>query len=142
MAAFAERRAITTQSTAGYITVSGDLLRRLHHSAVDLFVRHNPNSEPVLYHRAGATLDPAQLAKLSTSDSDRIYVRSQELGRFGAHLLESVDVLVEQEEIPAAERFAVLQIAMAAEIEHAARLVDCGSFVARLRKLVPSSALS
>ncbi len=135
MTALVEPRAITAQSTTGYFAVRVDMLRRLHHSAVDLFVQYKVNSEPVLYHRASAPLDPDQLARLAKSDGDKIYVRSEDLRRFGAHLFESVDALAEHEAIPAAERFAVLQIAMAVEIEHVARLVDCGTFVALAEKV-------
>ena len=135
MAALVEPRAITAQSTTGYFAVRVDMLRRLHHSAVDLFVQYKSDSEPVLYHRASAPLDPDQLARLAKSDGDKIYVRSEDLRRFGAHLFESVDALAEHEAIPAAERFAVLQIAMAVEIEHVARLVDCGTFVALAEKV-------
>jgi HD-GYP domain-containing protein (c-di-GMP phosphodiesterase class II) len=37
--------------------------------------------------------------------------------------------------VPAAERYAALQLAMAAEIEHATRLIDCGPYVAAAEKL-------
>jgi HD-GYP domain-containing protein (c-di-GMP phosphodiesterase class II) len=48
-------------------------------------------------------------------------------------LLETVDA--QADEVAPAERYAALQLAMAVEIEHAARLVDCGPYVAVADKL-------
>lgn len=119
----------------GFLAVRREMLQRLRHPAADLFIQYKPNSEPVLYHRANAPFDSTQLSKLQQAAGETIYVRSEDFRRFGAHLLETVDAMAEHEEIPAAERFAVLQIAMAVEIEHAVMLIDCGQFVSLAKKL-------
>jgi HD-GYP domain-containing protein (c-di-GMP phosphodiesterase class II) len=135
MPAVAEAAVPSANPTAGYLAVQVDLLRRLAHTNVDLFVQYDPNSAPVLYHRAECPIEPAQLAGLADSRIGQVFVQSDDFQRFGAHLLESVESFGNREPVPAAERFAALQIAVAAEIEHAARLVDCGPYVTVAEKL-------
>jgi HD-GYP domain-containing protein (c-di-GMP phosphodiesterase class II) len=65
----------------------------------------------------------------------QIYVRTDQFQDFAAHLLETIDAQSETEAVPAAERYAALQLAMAVEIERAARLVDCGPYVNVAEKL-------
>jgi HD-GYP domain-containing protein (c-di-GMP phosphodiesterase class II) len=135
MTAIAERQMRTPSATAGYLAVGVDRLRRLKHPAVDLFVQYEPNCSPVLYHRAQCPLEPEQLNKLLDAAIEHIYVRTDDFACFGAHLLAAVDNLPAHEKVPSAERFAVLQLAMAMEIEHVSRLVDCGPFVAVAEKI-------
>jgi HD-GYP domain-containing protein (c-di-GMP phosphodiesterase class II) len=135
MPAIAEPAIRSPNPTAGYLAVQVDMLRRLAHTNVDLFVQYDSNCAPVLYHRAECPIEPAHLAGLAESGVGHVYVQSDDFQRFGAHLLESVESFGNREPVPAAERFAALQIAVAAEIEHAARLVDCGPYVAVAEKL-------
>ncbi len=121
--------------TAGFMPVQVGMLQRLHRTAVDLFIQYEANAVPVLYYRAGCELESGQSARLLETGVRQIYVRTDEFNRFVAHLMESIDVQSEIETVPAAERYAALQLAMAAEIEHAARLIDCGPFVAVAEKL-------
>ena len=113
------------------------MLRRLQNSNADLFVQYEPHCEPVLYHRGGCPLESEQIDKLTDASIQQIYVRSEDFQQFGAHLLASVDNHPAQEQIPAAERFAVLQVALAVEIEQVSRLVDCGPFVSLAQKVGP-----
>src|SRR5262245_10432095 len=101
MAVLIEPRARANHSTAGYFAVQVDMLRRLSNPPVDLFVQYEVKSPLVLYHRAGAPLDPAQLDRLTKAGNNRIYIRSDDFRRFGSHLLETVDTLVEHEAVPA-----------------------------------------
>jgi HD-GYP domain-containing protein (c-di-GMP phosphodiesterase class II) len=135
MATVAESEVVRSNPTAGYLAVQLDMLRRLQHSEVDLFVQYEPHCAPVLYHRAGCALEAEQLTKLGDASIQQIFVRSDEFQHFGTQLLEAVESLVETEAIPAAERFAVLQVAMACEIEHVAHLSDCGPFVTLAEKV-------
>ena len=121
--------------TAGYMPVQVEMLRRLQHSNVDLHIQYEADCEPVLYYRAGCPLEADQASRLIETGIRQIFVRADEFHRFASHLLESVDSHSEHEAVPPAERFAVLQLAMAVEIEHAARLVDCGPYVAVADKL-------
>jgi HD-GYP domain-containing protein (c-di-GMP phosphodiesterase class II) len=131
----AERTTTCANPTGGYFPVQLDLLRRLDRAVVDLFVQYERDKEPVLYYRAGSPLDANQAAKLRSGGIERIYVRSEDFETFGALLLQATDAQADDESVPPAERYAVLQLAMAAEIEHAARLVDCGPYVAVAEKL-------
>jgi HD-GYP domain-containing protein (c-di-GMP phosphodiesterase class II) len=132
MAQLADPQIKTSNPTAGYLPVQVAMLRRLGQTAVDLFVQYEAESEPVLYHRSGCPMEPDQVCKLQEGGIHQIYVRSDDFQFFGAHLLESID---SQDSIPAAERYAVLQLAMATEIEHAARLLDCGPYLVVAEKL-------
>ena len=121
--------------TLGYMPVQVSMLRRLKHSAVDLFVQYEVSSAPVLYYRAGCPMEAYQALQLSEAGVQQIYVVADDFHRFAADLLQMVDSQSQLEDIPAAERFAALQLAMAVEIEHAARLLNCGPFVAAADKL-------
>jgi len=121
--------------TSGYIAVRVDMLQRLSQTTVDLFIQYEANSPPVLYYRAGGPLEADQASRLSATGVRQIYVRTDEFHRFAAHLMETIDSHSQTEAVPAAERYAALQLAMAVDIEHAARLVDCGPYVAVADKL-------
>src|SRR5215471_18134635 len=109
---------------AGFMSVHVEMLRRLSEPVVDLYVQQEKTCEPALYLRAGCPIEPDQTARLIECGARQILVRSEDFHRFASHLLETVDTMAERESVPPAERFAALQLAMAAEIEHAARLVD------------------
>jgi HD-GYP domain-containing protein (c-di-GMP phosphodiesterase class II) len=125
----------TTSPTAGYLPVQLAMLQRLNQATVDLFVQYERNSTPVLYHRAGCPLEAGITDKLRDSGIESIYVRGDDFQFFGAHLLEVVDSLADRSMVSAGERFAALQLAMAVEIEHAARLIDCGPYISVANKV-------
>jgi HD-GYP domain-containing protein (c-di-GMP phosphodiesterase class II) len=120
---------------ANYMPVQVELLSRLSKARVDLYIKYESNAEPVLYLRAGCSIEPDQVSRLLESGVRQILVRSDEFHNFASNLLETVDAQAEDGVVPANERFAALQLAMAVEIEHAARLVDCGPYVAVAEKL-------
>lgn len=117
------------------MTVQVEMLRRLSHATVDLYIQYESDAEPVLYYRAGGPLEADQATRLQESGVRQILVRTDEFHRFASHLMDTVDALSEREAIPPSERFAALQLAMAVEIEHAARLIDSGPYVAMADKL-------
>jgi HD-GYP domain-containing protein (c-di-GMP phosphodiesterase class II) len=122
-------------ATSGYMPVQLQMLQRLDNTSVDLFIQYEVHGTPVLYHRAGSPLEAGQIIRLGQAGVRQLYVRADEFHRFAAHLLQRIDSQSSQESVPAAERFAALQLAMAVEIEHAARLVDCGPYVDVAEKL-------
>jgi HD-GYP domain-containing protein (c-di-GMP phosphodiesterase class II) len=130
-----DSEAKNTSPTAGYLPVQIAMLQRLNQTTVDLFVQYERNNAPLLYHRAGCPLEAGITEKLREGGIDSIYVRSDDFQFFGAHLLEVVDSLADQSTISPGERFAALQLAMAVEIEHAARLIDCGPYVTVATKM-------
>ena len=135
MTAIADPLVKASHPTFGYMAVQVEMLRRLKQPATDLFLQYEPESALVLYHRAGAPMEPDQVCKLLDGGIRQVFVRTDDFHAFGAQLLESVESYGNQEPVPAAERFAALQLAVAAEVEHAARLIDCGPYVAVAEKL-------
>jgi HD-GYP domain-containing protein (c-di-GMP phosphodiesterase class II) len=121
--------------TAGYLAVQVGMLKRLEHATVDLFVQYESHSSPVLYHRSGCPIESEHLLGLAEAGVEHIYVRSEDFSEFGKHLLESVDLLTSAQPVPGAERFAVLQLALAMEIERTSRLIDCGPYVTLAEKV-------
>jgi HD-GYP domain-containing protein (c-di-GMP phosphodiesterase class II) len=124
-----------TDPLRGFLPVHVDMLRRVRQAPVDIYVQQERRSPPALYCRAGLSLENQQLFGLADAGIRDVYVRSGEFQDFGAHLLESVDALAEQEAVPAAERFAAIQLAVAVEVEHTIRLIDCSKFVALSEKV-------
>lgn len=135
MTAVASPEQKSAGSNTQYMPVQVELLRRLPKATVDLYIKYESDSEPVLYYRAGCPLEADQAARLMEKGIRQILVRSDEFHRFASNLLETVDSQAEAETVPANERFAALQLAMAVEIEHAARLVDAGPYIAVADKL-------
>jgi HD-GYP domain-containing protein (c-di-GMP phosphodiesterase class II) len=121
--------------TCGYMPVQVEMLQRLRHSPVDMFIQYDTSAAPVLYHRAECPLEIGQADRLFQTGVRQIFIRTDEFQRFAAQLLLAIDSDSEREAVPAAERFAALQLAMAVEIEHAARLLDCGPYVAVADKI-------
>jgi HD-GYP domain-containing protein (c-di-GMP phosphodiesterase class II) len=73
--------------------------------------------------------------KLTDSGIRQIYVQTDQFQDFASHLLETIDAQAIDGGVPPGERYAALQLAMAVEIEHAARLMDCGPYVNVAEKL-------
>ncbi len=125
----------------GFLPVHVDMLRRVRRAPVDIYIQHERKSSPTLYCRAGLSLENQQLLGLAEAGIRDVYVQSSEFRDFGAHLLETIESLAEQEAIPAADRFAALQLAVAMEIEHTIRLTDCSKFVSLSEKVGRDIAL-
>ena len=118
-----------------FLPVHVDLLKHIDLAPVDIFVQPSRNSAPTLYCRAGLSLDNHKLLGLDEVGIREVYVRMSDSRDFGTQLLESVESLSKQESIPATDRFAALQLAMAVEIEHTVRLIDCSKFVSLSQKV-------
>lgn len=119
----------------GYLPVHVDMLKRVNRAPVDVFVQPDKNSAPTLYCRAGLPMENQQLLGLSDAGIKDVYVRRGDFQDFGESLLESVESLLEQETVSPADRFAALQLAVAVEVEHTARLIDCTKFVTLSNKI-------
>jgi HD-GYP domain-containing protein (c-di-GMP phosphodiesterase class II) len=113
----------------GYLPVHVDLLRHLSVVGVDVFTQADSRQAPTLYCRAGLPLGNHRLLSLGDAGVREVYVRTTDFAGFGAQLLESVDAQLEQQVVSPAERYAVLQLAVAVEVEHASRMVDCSKLV-------------
>lgn len=122
-------------ATASYMPVQVEMCRRLLRTSVDLFVQYKAPAEPVLYHRACVPIEPNQTNRLMDAGLRQLFVRTGDFQQFSADLLSTIDAEYETGAVAPAERFAALQLAMAVEIEHAARLLDCAPYVAVAAKL-------
>jgi HD-GYP domain-containing protein (c-di-GMP phosphodiesterase class II) len=110
----------------GYVSVRLNTLHSVKAAVVDLFVQFEPHSPPVLYDRAGCNLDPQHIAELADAGIENVYVRNNDFDRFGGDLLESIESYLHREGVSQTEKFSALQVAVAVEIEHSLRMVDCG----------------
>lgn len=118
----------------GFLPVHVELLRHLVAAPVDIFYQTQRGHRPSLYCRAGLSLHNVRLATLAEVGVRDVYVRSEDVQEFGSKLLEAVEELQRHASVPAADRFAALQIAVAVEIEHAMSSVDSGRLVTLSRK--------
>ena len=116
--------------SSGFICIQVALLKRLRTAAVDVFVQSDPKRPPVLHCRAGHSLEPQHLFGLADAGVERVYVRSEDFQGFGSQLFAAVESDNEREPVPAEERFAAMQLAVAVEIERTAQLLDCGPYIA------------
>lgn len=113
---------------AGFVPVEIQTLRTSKADAVDLFVQYEPNCDPVLYSRSGGCPSDEQFAELAEAGVQCLYVRNDDFFSFSSNLMESLESLLQQDDIPKTEKFAALQLAVAMEIEQTLRLVDCNKF--------------
>jgi HD-GYP domain-containing protein (c-di-GMP phosphodiesterase class II) len=120
---------------AGFVPVHVRTLRSTKTDATDLFVQYEPNTEPVLYCRAGNCPDEQQFAELAESGVENLYVRSDDFSNLSNDVLTSLDSLLKQGNIRPTEKFAALQIAVAVTVEQTLRLVDCSKFQALAAKV-------
>jgi HD-GYP domain-containing protein (c-di-GMP phosphodiesterase class II) len=122
-------------ATTGYMPVQVEMLRRLDETPVDLFIQYGTGKDLVLYFGACSTLEPSQSARLTETGVRQVFIRTDEFQEFASHLLKTIEAKSQHEAVPTGERYAALQLAMAVEIEHAARLMDCGPYVEVAEKL-------
>lgn len=105
------------------------MLRHVATAPVDIYVHPDRRFPPRLHCRAGLALENHRFLSLADAGIHDVYVRTGEFADFSSHLLESVESLADQNTISAADRFAALQLAVAVEVEHAVRMIDCSKFV-------------
>jgi HD-GYP domain-containing protein (c-di-GMP phosphodiesterase class II) len=113
---------------ANYMAVRASTLRTIDCVSADLFVQYEPHSAPVLYCRAGIRHDPQQFVELAEAGVENLYVRAADFHNFSDGLLESLEGVLQQESLQPAEKFAVMQLAVAVAMDQTLRLVDCAKF--------------
>jgi HD-GYP domain-containing protein (c-di-GMP phosphodiesterase class II) len=118
-----------TRDVRGLIAIPIVALRALRRVDADLYVMHDFAAQPVLYQRTGTQLTASQAAELEGTGHRNLYVGTAEFERVGAQLLGSLGEVLEDDNVPSQDRFGVLQIAVAAELEHSVRLIHCDKFV-------------
>lgn len=113
---------------AHYVAVRVNTLRTIGGASADLFVQYEPNSVPILYCRAGHMPDAQQFLELEAVGVENLYVRAADFANFSDGLLDSLETVMRQDSLPATEKFAAMQLAVAVTVDHALRLVDCAKF--------------
>ncbi len=121
---------VSLDPLGGFMPVQAEILRRISHAAVDIFIKYDTKCQPILYCRAGLPLKEQKLLGLTDAGIREVYVRSGDYQKFGLQLIELMELLLESDSVPAADRFAVLQLAVSVELERALRQFDCSKFVA------------
>lgn len=112
----------------GYVTAPLHALKSIPTVVVELHVKYDPQSPPVLFCQAGWQPDLLRLEKLEAAGVSELWVRNRDFNAFSSHLLQSLDSLLQKEDVPQTEKFAFLQMAVAAEVEHAFRTIDCSKY--------------
>jgi len=113
---------------AHYVAVRVKTLRTIGGVAADLFVQYEPRSTPVLYCRAGHMPDAQQFTELEAVGVENLYVRTADFATFSDGLLDSLETVMRKDSLPATEKFAAMQLAVAVAVDHTLRLVDCAKF--------------
>jgi HD-GYP domain-containing protein (c-di-GMP phosphodiesterase class II) len=97
---------------------------------VDLYCLPPGRTTPTLYRSARIPLTPDDLELLRQRGQTALYVSAAEFAALEQVLRASLEALLDDDSIPAENRFAVLQSAMAVEMDSAFRLANCDRFVA------------
>jgi HD-GYP domain-containing protein (c-di-GMP phosphodiesterase class II) len=118
----------TTDPLAHFVAVHANTLRSTGAVAADLFVQYEPQSAPVLYCRAGSQPDAQQFVQLEEAGVEDLYVREADFSNFSNGIYESLTAILANASIPAAEKFAALQLAVAVAVDQSLRLLDCNKF--------------
>ena len=120
---------VATPAPAGFAAVQPSVLRRLDRWDIDLFTLPRSAGTPVLLRDASLPVSELRAQRLADDDEQVILVRQRDFEELSRAMLVHVDELVTDDSLPTTERFALLQFAAAAEVEHACKLVDPGRFV-------------
>ncbi|HVT26876.1 MAG TPA: HD domain-containing phosphohydrolase [Lacipirellulaceae bacterium] len=128
MGAVAVAKEQATNPLTGFVPVQLRTLRTTRADAADLFVQYEPNTAPMLYSRVGSRPGLEQFAELEAAGIENLYVRNDDFFNFSSDLMDSLELLLQQESLPTADKFAALQLAIAVEVEQTLRLVDCSKF--------------
>lgn len=108
---------------AGYKILEEAALRTLDHWDIDLFVLPKHASSPVLLKEAGMKVNEISTQRFADHSELPILARERDHEALSRQMLGQLDELVTDDSLPPAERFALVQFAAAAEVEHAWKLV-------------------
>ncbi len=122
--------------SAGVITQATELtqvpacvLHVLDRTQVDLFLQHDPSEPSVLYREAGYPLSEDRANGLAQKFEGTLLVRARDYAVFCQDLSKSLEGMLKEESLPPTQRFEVLQVAVAVEIEHSLRMINCDKYV-------------
>jgi HD-GYP domain-containing protein (c-di-GMP phosphodiesterase class II) len=118
----------TTNPLANFVAIRANSLRHLREVMADVYVQYEAESPPLLFFRAGCELELKKFGDLIDAGIENLYVRSDDFCNFSDGMLRSLESVLHSASIPAAEKFAALQLAVAMSMEQTLRLVDSGKF--------------
>lgn len=127
--------AMPMQCPDGFEPVHPVVLVRLGLWDMDLFLAGANGGKPVLLRGSGVEVDGQRIDALVESLETPVLVRSSDYQKLSEHLLDSLDGVVEDESIPSADRFVMVQTAAFAEVELASTLIDPERFVGASRRV-------
>ncbi len=108
-------------SSCGFRPLPLSVLRHTAGIKIDVFQQVAGETSPTLLASRDLVLTPAQLDDLQAQGCDSLLVRDHEYVGITQHLQRNLAKLLRCEQQPAGERYALLQTAMALEIEQALR---------------------
>lgn len=120
---------------AGFCIIPTAAFTCLERAGIDLFVKDSGDSKPLLLCGKDVEVSPERLDRLQERGTTQLCVRSGDLDRVGRLLRADLDKLLADERVAAEERLALLQTAVAAEIESCFRLVNLDRFVSTAERI-------
>ena len=103
---------------------------------VDLYCEPNSSNTPILYRSGTYPLTQADIEDLERRGHKALYVSLSSFATIQKELVQGLDEIVEFDQIPATERFAALQAAVAMEVDIAFQLIRTDKFVTLTRRVV------
>ncbi|TWU22619.1 HD-GYP domain-containing protein [Bythopirellula polymerisocia] len=104
-------------------------------SQVDLYLKIEGNQSPVLYRSAAIPISSRDIEELRRNGHRALCVASSDFSRLDRALNESLHEVLANQEIPPAERFAILQTAAAMEMDIAFHMIKCDRIVTMSQRI-------
>jgi HD-GYP domain-containing protein (c-di-GMP phosphodiesterase class II) len=95
---------------------------------VDLYVQYEASSAPALLCTAPWEIDRERVAELAAVGVEQLLVRRHDFIDFSEQLSRGLDRLLQHEAVPASEKFALMQTAVAAELQRTLGVIDSAAY--------------
>lgn len=106
-----------------------------HRPHASLYLPGRPGAAPKLLCKRGYQLSDAHLQELSSRGLDALYVANSELADVSAALSDSLDAITASDKVAPHERVAILQVAVAPELDAALHMINCRRAVAGAQRV-------
>ena len=135
---FAKNSGTQGGNAAQYMRLPLAVFRMHEIGSVDLYCMREHFDSPILYRSGNYPLSREDVDELERRGHQALYITLSSFAIIQKSLLQSLDKVVEYDQIPANERFAALQTAVALEMDLAFQLIRPDKFVALTRHVVGS----
>ena len=115
--------------TDGFVRIPLSAVRHKVVQNVELYLRRNQRETPVLYRGADYPMGPEDCGELERRGHKALYVTSSRFSSVEKELFDSLEQFVANESIPPTDRFVLLQLAVAMEVDLAFRLIKSDRLV-------------